>query len=127
MEHSVEQYFSASLAASSMKTYSTRQKHYLEFCSSFSLSPLPLQEHTLCQYAAVLANKGFATSSIKVYLASVRQLQISNGGQNPKIVDMPHLKQVLKGIRITQAANQSSPTPMRHSITPEILRAIKAS
>ena len=74
----MEQYFSAGLAAS-VKTYSAGQKHYLEFCSSFSLPPFPVEEHTICQFVAVLANKRFAASSIRVYLTAVHQLQISKG------------------------------------------------
>ena len=122
----MEQYFSARLSASSQKTYAAGQKHYIDFCNEYDITPLPLDEHKLCQYVAVLAGKSMASSSIKVYLSAARQLQIGSGGKDPKISEMAQLSQVLKGIQATQAAAQGTGSTNRLPVTPDMLRAIKA-
>jgi len=75
----------------------------------------------------VLASRNLTAGSIKVYLSAVRQLQISSGGKDPKIADMPRLAQVLRGIKSTQASRQPASAHRRLPVTPEILRAIKVS
>ena len=86
----------------------------------FSLTPLPLIEHQLCQFVSYLANDGLSHVSIKGYLAALRHLQISNGLPDPAISAMPKLEGVVKGIKVTQARV----TPNMHKrlpITPDIL------
>ena len=55
----------------------------------------PASEGTFCRFAAWLANKGIAHGTTRVYISSVRQLQISMG---LPVDGMARLSQVLKGI-----------------------------
>ncbi len=44
---------------------------------------MPTNEQLLCHYVAFLAKSGLAASSIKCYLAAVRNLQITEGKGDP--------------------------------------------
>jgi len=66
----VERYFSTGLASGTKKTYQAGQRHYLSFCEQSAIAPLPASENTLCRFVAVLADKGIAHSTIKVYLSA---------------------------------------------------------
>ena len=77
----IQNYFSLSVAASAKQTYTSGEKRFLEFCAFNSLQKsthLPTDEETLIQYAAYLA-KTIKHSSIKGYLAAVRNLHIRSG------------------------------------------------
>jgi hypothetical protein len=65
------------IASSTRSTYSSAQRRFLDFCSCSGLSPLPISEHTLCLYAAFLANEGLARQVISTYLSTLRHYQIS--------------------------------------------------
>ena len=82
------------------KTYKAAERKYLSFCSNFSLSPLPTTENILCCFAVCLGQEGLAGSSIQTYLSGIRQIQISAGFPDPRIDQMPRLRQVLEDIRI---------------------------
>ena len=84
----MERYFRSALAPSSQCTYVSAQTRYLQFCSSFSLSPLPVNELQLCQFAAHLANEQLSHTTIKSYLSAVRHLQIASNLADPHISDM---------------------------------------
>jgi len=62
-----------------------------------------------------------AYGTIRVYLSSVRQLQISKGLPDPRVGSMAKLSQVLKGIRSSSAGTSKVQLP----ITPHILARIK--
>jgi len=122
VDRSVEHYFSAGLTSSSLKTYQVGQKQYLSFCEEAQTPPLPVSETILCHFAAALASKNIAHSTIKVYLSATRQLQIEKGLPDPKMQNMAKLSQVLRGVRATQAGKS---TTVRLPITPQILERIK--
>ncbi len=68
-------------------------------------SPFPVVESTLCYFAAFLAQEGLAPSSIKVYLAAVRHMQVLMGLPEPRASSsLPRLKLVLNGIARARAA-----------------------
>ena len=61
----MEHYFRSALAPSSQHTYGSAQTRYLQFCSTFSLSPLPVNELQFCQFAVHLANEQLSHTTIK--------------------------------------------------------------
>jgi hypothetical protein len=56
LEGSVHHLFTECLASTTRSTYTSGQKRYFNFCTSFGLVPLPLTERGLCLFAAFLAN-----------------------------------------------------------------------
>ena len=116
-------YFQAALAPSSQKTYTSAQNRYIRLCTSLQLSPLPLSEHQLCQFASFLAKKNLSHSSIKGYLSALRHLQIASGLPDPGIASMPKLEGVVKGIKSIQAKTKQKAN-VRLPITVDILRRI---
>ena len=120
LEVAVQRLFELGLASSTRSSYSTAQKRYLSFCSSFGLSPLPLTERSLCLFAAFLANQGLQASSIMAYLSAVRHLQISAGLPSPTTDSWPWLHYVSRGIK----RSQNQPQRVRLPITTSILKQL---
>lgn len=112
-KHAVQGYFTASLA--SHRTYQSTEFHYLELCKSFSLVPLPTSEGILCYFATCL---GQDHSTIRTYISRVRQLQISQGGNNSGVDKMPHLQRVLQRVKV-ECRKKGKPTHSCLPITPE--------
>ena len=81
---------------------------------------MPLNEHTLCQFAATLSlSVGWQT--IRSYISALRYYQISYGLPDPSLQSFPRLSYVLRGI------HRSKPDHLRRRrlpITPSILRAL---
>ena len=123
----MDSYFSAGLASSTSRVYRTGINRYLEMCRQLSASPTPASEGLLYKFVAYLALNNIAFSTIKVYLSGVRQLHVREGHPPPPTTEVARLTQVLRGIKISQAAsNQPNPARKRLPITPEILRQVKA-
>ena len=120
LEVAVQRLFELGIASSTRSSYTTTQKCYLHFCSSFGLSPLPLTERSLCLFAAFLANQGLQASSIMAYLSAVRHLQVSTGLPSPTTNSWPWLHYVIRGIK--RSWNQ--PQRVRLSITSSILKQL---
>ena len=110
---------------STHKTYEVAERRYLTFCNSFSLRPLPTSEEILCYFVACLGQQGLAHTSIRTYLSGVRQLQIAHGFKDPGIDQMPHLKQILRGVKAERGKEGKASHP-RLPITPAILRKLKS-
>ena len=106
------------------KTYHVAERRYLTFCNSFSLRPLPTSEAILCYFVACLGQQGLAHTSIRTYLSGIRQLQIAHGFEDPKIDQMPCLRQILKGVKVERGKEGKASRP-RLPITPSILRKLK--
>jgi hypothetical protein len=98
LDHAVELYFQSALAPTSQWTYASAQQRYVHFCTSFGLTPLPVSEHQLYQFAPHLANETLTHSTIKGYLSAIRHLQIASGLPDPAISNVPKLEGVIKGI-----------------------------
>ena len=50
------------------------------------MTPLPANEHALCNFSAWLVISNVKHSTVKVYLLAVRQLHIENGARGVKDV-----------------------------------------
>ena len=124
LDKAVQRYYSAALAPSTKKTYKAAEKRYLDFCKSFSITPLPTSENILCYYTACLGQQGLSHNTIKTYLSGVRQLQMAHGFPDPTIDHMLRLRQILKGVKV-EAGKSGKPTHSRLPITPSILRKMK--
>ena len=90
----------------------------MNFCQKYKHTPLPLCEHTVCQFAAVLSESvGWGT--IRSYISALRYYQIRAGFPDPSVASYPKLCYVLKAI------HKKSPVHSRNKrlpITPDILR-----
>ena len=82
---------------------------------------LPAKEQDLCQLVEFLKMEDLKYQTTKFYLLVVRHLQISQGLGDPKIVTMPRLKLVVRGLNRDQPG---VPGKTRLSITPAILGKI---
>jgi len=124
LDGATRRYYLAGLAASPHKTYLAAERCYLDFCESFSIAALPTSESTLCYFVMCLVQHGLSECTIWTYLSGVRQLQISYGFQEPYINQMPHLRQILWGIKV-ERGNEGGSQCSRLPITPMILRRMK--
>ena len=122
MDNAVHTFLGRGLAQSTLATYELGKCRYLAFCSQFCLSPLPLSEGTLCRFVAFLGLQKLSYQSIRLYLCSVRHLQIVNGLPDPSLSSFPRLDYVLRGVR--RSVPPARPRNTRLPITPELLRAI---
>ena len=119
----VASYTSAGIAASTRKAYNSAHKRFHSFCIHFSIgNPFPVSESLLCYFAAFLAREGLAPTSIKVYLAAVRYMQVVMGFPEPRAVScLPRLKLVINGIARTRASTDQTHGRPRLPITTDVL------
>ena len=122
MAGTVQRYFAEGIAPSTRKTYSAESKRFHAFCVKFNIpSPFPVSEHTLCCFAAYLAEEGLAPQTAKTYLSAVRNLQLSLGLPDPRDQSsLPILKRVLAGIARSRLTRRV-PLRVRLPITAPIL------
>ena len=112
------------LAPSTLCSYGSGQRRYLNFCRDASFQPLPVSEHTLCTFVAHLARERLTHQTIKTYLSAVRHYHIMAGQGAPFVGSaFPLLQYVLRGIKRSPA---HPPRQLRLPITPAILRSLKA-
>ena len=106
LDRAVQKYCTLGIAPSTRRTYRAASGRFHRFCVDFNVSsPFPVVESTLCYFAAFLAQEGLAPSSIKVYLAAVRHMQVLMGLPEPRASSsLPRLKLVLNGIARARAA-----------------------
>ena len=88
---SAERYFAKSLSTASQRSYAAGTKRYLDFCSSFSLSPFPFSEVNLSSFVSFLADQGLKHQTLKCYLSAVRSAQIAHGYAEPNFSSFPRL------------------------------------
>jgi len=67
--------------------------------------PLPLSEHILCRFAAVMSQT-VTWGTIRSYLSALRFFQIRCGLPDPFLSSLPHLTYVLKGIQQVNTEHQ---------------------
>ena len=99
----MELFLRNSLADSTQQTYDLAKRRYIHFCMHHNISPVPASEHHFCQYVAYLSLAELSHSTIKCYLSAVH---IAQKAGDPGISQMPRLKQVLRGIKRTQAKSK---------------------
>ena len=114
----VRRLLQAGLAPSTQRAYSAGQKKYLTFCQQTGTPPLPVTEQGLLHFVAFAVNQGLKQQTIKSYLSAVRHLQVSGGGGDPRVGDMPQLELALRGAKKEQSGQ---PKRSRLPITPAIL------
>ena len=122
MGNLVCKYFAGGTTERTLKSYSSSQRRYINFCNLYHLSPLPLSECTVCLFAAYLAHQGLQPNSISAYLSALRHLQVSAGLPPPPREDWPRLQYVLKGITRSQPLNRRNRLP----ITSELMLQLQA-
>ena len=122
LDPTIQRLLQAGLAPSTQRTYGAGKKKYLGFCQQAGLAPLPATEQRLMQFIAYAVNHGLKHQTIKSYISAIRHLQVSCGGGDPKIGDMPQVSLMLRGVRKEQAG---IPTRPRLPITPAILRKLR--
>ena len=92
-------------------------QRYSKFCQEHSQPPLPLSEHTLCQFTAVMSQE-LTWKTIRIYLSALRFFQIRAG---LPLSSFPRLTYVLKGIhRLTPDHQRKHRLP----ITLQLLRTL---
>ena len=122
LEDNVSFFLSQALAPSTLRSYKSGQKRFLQFCCDAAIKPWPLTERVLCMFVAQLGKESLTHQTIKCYLSAVRFLSISTGqGDQFSPGAMPVLQYVLRGIKRVP----KPPTRTRLPITPAILRALK--
>lgn len=93
------------LRGNTVRTYSSAQKQYIDFCETFGLIPVPATETVLLRYLAYLNHKstkskqGLASSSMSVYLSAVRSLHVMQGAPAPP-TSSPRIMLALKSVQI---------------------------
>ena len=99
-------------------------QRYIQFCSRFHLTLLPLCQDNVVRFVASLALSGVSHSSIRSYLSGIRFLQLAHGLPDPCLSSFPLLGYVLRGIHRLPAPHPCLP---RLPITPEILQMLFTS
>ena len=97
----------------------------MQFCSAYSISPLPAQENKLCSFVAYLAKSGISYQTIECYLSAVKHMQVERGMGELQFTSMPVLEHVLRGVK-KEHAKKAKPTLTRLPITSTILLQIRA-
>ena len=123
MENALHRFYTSGLATSTQKAYSSGQKRFLAFCTKFNLQAFPPSEHTILLFISQLGVDGLTMSTIKSYLASIRNLLINNGFQYTNLYST-RVELVLRGIKRVKCTTATSKA--RLPITPDILGAIKS-
>ena len=104
--------------------YRSISNRYLEFCTNFSIQPLPLQRDNITRFVAHLAQSGVAYQSIRRYLSGLRFFQVASGLPDPGLGSIPWLEYVLRGVRRLPRTTQRH---QRLPITPGILQLLWAA
>ena len=87
---------------------------------------LPVSEEVLCYYVAHLGDRGLAPSTVKTYLAAIRDLQVQYGFPSPFDTKMPRLDRAIRGLKIVRGKEGRAPR-RKLPITPKILRQIRGA
>ena len=127
LDESVRFYCRQGVADSTQRTYKAGIKRFHAFCEQHQVfNPLPVTELLLCQFSAFLANQGLSPQTVKVYLAAIRNLQLSLGLPDPRDTSaLPRLRLLLAGVRRVRARTPARPLRVRLPISITILTAIK--
>jgi len=123
LDQHVDFYLEQALAPTTRKTYTSAEKRYLSFCITHHISPLPTDEKILCRYVAYLANNRLCHSTIKSYLAAVRQLSIQKNEGDTHISSMDKPELVLREVKKVHVSKQTS--SLRQPITVDLLEKIR--
>ena len=98
-------YLQASVAPSTLRTYTSALNNYQSFCLSTNFLIFPLRQNVLQLYVTVSARR-LAYSTIKVYLAGI-QFHSFTSGYTDTISDMIQLYYTMRGIRRIQGNSRT--------------------
>ena len=96
-------------------------RRYKAFCRQACLTPIPLVEATVCRFTAYLYSSRLSSSTIRLYLSSIRFYQIAGGFGNVPLDTFSHLHYVLRGVARNQPINGR---PARLPITVDVLHLL---
>ena len=86
-----------------------------------------MTEQLLCSFAAYLADQGLSPQTGKVYMAAIRNMQISLGLPDPREQSsLPILKRVQAGISRVRLL-KGAPSRIRLPITTQLLRQVRSA
>ena len=122
----VAYFFHKGLLESTKRSYAVPWNRFRGFCHSKRWHPVPVSESVACAFMSSLAVGVLACSSIKVYLAGVRQSQVEMSFPDPNWGSMPRLAQMLRGICRHQA-ERGDHKRERHPISPEVMMRLQSS
>lgn len=97
MDRHATQLLYTGLAPNTRSTYASAQKRYLNFCSTYGLNAVPIDEQTSARFIAHLSLSAINVRSIRVYLSAVRDLHVMSGLQPPEIYT-PRIKLMMKSL-----------------------------
>ena len=98
------QYYLSGLSPSTRKAYQVGFQAYKTFCIYTNRQKIPTSEATLLLFVTYLADQSCSSSTIKVYLAAVRNAHVAQGEHVHFMkASTPRLQQVMKGIQREQA------------------------
>ena len=99
-----QQYYLLGLSPSTRKAYQVGFHAYKAFCANTNRQEIPTSEATLLLFVTYLADQGCSSSTIKVYLAAIRNAHEAQGEHECFMeASTPRLQRVMKGIQREQA------------------------
>ena len=108
----------AGLAPSTHWAYVAGKLKYLKFCKETGTPTIPVTERGLMHFIAYVTQQGLGYITMRSYRSEIRHLQVSAGGGDPEVGNMPLVSLMLWGARTEQAGQ---PGQLRLPITPSIL------
>ena len=112
------------LSPSTRRAYTTGQRLFFQFCLQSRIDPLPTTEWSLMLFATWLVSaRRLAPSSVSVYLAAVRSLNIDRGFPDP-MVSTPRLHRLIRGIKRSAAPSRLSRLPITAPLLSVIHRSL---
>ena len=117
VQQSRETIIHSGLRQSTVKTYGSAQKRYVEFCHRLRVNTN--SEDSMLMYIAHLNDKGLKVSTIKVYLAAVRSYHIVNGYGNI-MEGCYRLQQAVRALEL-----KADPPKQKLPITIDILNRVR--
>ena len=110
------------ISKSTHSVYQSGWRQYVKFCRDHGHPPLPLSEHILCQFAAVMS-QSITWKTLRSYLSALRFFQIHANLPDSSLSSFPRLTYILRGIhKITPDHQRKHRLP----ITMDLLSVIKA-
>ena len=99
-----QRYYLSGLSPSTRKAYQVGLQAYRTFCTNTNRQKVPTSEATLLLFVTYLADQSCSFSTIKVYLAAIRNAHVAQG-EHERFMETstPRLQQVMKGIQREQA------------------------
>ena len=101
-----------SFASSSRRSYTSAQRHYVQFCECLNFIPIPATERQLVLFVAELAQR-LSHSTVRSYLSAIRHMQIAEDLGDP-LSNALRLQLAMKGLK--QKTNGMFDYPPLHII-----------